>query len=340
MNNNDLFDALTGIDPKFIDEAAYELHEDITANETGNLNNSDTSGTEIVDITKRRRLRSVLYIALPSVAAILLIVGVAIPAVMKVSKSEGAMPASYDSAAEAPAAEAAQEETAPEEAANIDESAAEEAEEAPVEAEEAVSEEAPAESYKEAGPAAAEDAARADEAAGEAVTAGNAAEESTPALNAGSDTADLIIDPEQHLYDNRKTARPGEASSAVAEEAAPEMAEEAATASETADSESMIADYAFTIESAEYDKGLLTVNISGKLPYDIENMEYVISKAGTENVVSYGLLTDLITPVKPSEKPSGSKKTDRITLDISDLKLRNGAYMIAFGDSSAEFVVR
>ncbi len=86
MKNSDLFNALSGIDSKYIDEAAYELH--------GKEN--------VVDITSKSRIRRFVLVALPSVAAILLIVAVALPAVLRVSKSDSAATAS-----EAPAASAA-----------------------------------------------------------------------------------------------------------------------------------------------------------------------------------------------------------------------------------------
>ena len=109
MNNNDIFDALSGIDPKYIEEAAHELQT-----------------AKVVDITQKRTKRNIgkfVKIVLPSVAAILLIVGVALPAVLRVSKSESA--AMSDAAASAPAAEAASEAPAAEaEAAGAEEAAA------------------------------------------------------------------------------------------------------------------------------------------------------------------------------------------------------------------------
>lgn len=123
MNGQDLFEALSGLDPKYIDEAAYELRE----------------SEKVVDITssRRRNIRKFLYVALPSVAAILLIVAVALPAVLSVSKSESA------SMAEAPAA--ASEAAAPAEDATMADEAPAMAEEAPAMAEEAEpSDESPA----------------------------------------------------------------------------------------------------------------------------------------------------------------------------------------------------
>ena len=122
MNGNDIFEALSGIDPKYIEEAAYEL------------GSSDRQPDKVVNITSAKqknkiRARKFYTIVLPSVAAILLIVGVALPAVLKVGKSESATmmesPAagsySYDESAAAPAAESTDEEapaSAAEEPAN------------------------------------------------------------------------------------------------------------------------------------------------------------------------------------------------------------------------------
>ena len=124
MNGNDIFTALSGLDPKYIDEAAFELKK------------SDTpeKNSKVVSI------RRILYIAVPSAAAILLILAVSLPAVLRVSKSESATTApseapSYDAAAEAemPAAEEAEDETAEPEAASetAAEATAEAADEAP-----------------------------------------------------------------------------------------------------------------------------------------------------------------------------------------------------------------
>lgn len=124
MNGNDIFTALSGLDPKYIDEAAFELKK------------SDTPKKNSKVISIRR----ILYIAVPSAAAILLILAVSLPAVLRVSKSESAATApseapSYDAAAEAemPAAEEAADETAEPEAASetAAEATAEAADEAP-----------------------------------------------------------------------------------------------------------------------------------------------------------------------------------------------------------------
>lgn len=95
MNNNDLMNALSGLDPKYIDEAAFELH--------------DT--TEQKGKAKITRMRRVIFVTLPAVAAILLTFSVVLPAVMRLGTSDSAsMPAS-DSAAYESAAEEAAEDT-------------------------------------------------------------------------------------------------------------------------------------------------------------------------------------------------------------------------------------
>ena len=99
MNEHDLFDALSMIDPKYIEEAALEL-------KTEKDDSSDSNVTDISRRTRKQRIRKALYIALPSVAAILLIVGVAIPAIIRITGSQSAAPASDAAMAPAPAAEA------------------------------------------------------------------------------------------------------------------------------------------------------------------------------------------------------------------------------------------
>jgi len=106
VNANDIFTALSGIDEKYIDEAAYELHPGDIA--TGS---EEGPAGKVVDITSRRRAGKFVKIVLPSVAAIILIAAVALPAVLRVTHnastsamSESAAPAvAEEAAAEAPA---------------------------------------------------------------------------------------------------------------------------------------------------------------------------------------------------------------------------------------------
>ncbi len=138
MSGNAIFNAISNIDPKYIDEAAYELHSQEDTEDS-------VSGSSITDISTKRktvRARRLIWVALPSVAAVLLILGVAIPAILRTGSTQPA--ATAEAASEAPAdnAEAAAEAEAVDEAAP----AAEEVEQAVSEAaaEEPVADEAPA----------------------------------------------------------------------------------------------------------------------------------------------------------------------------------------------------
>ena len=138
MSGNDIFNAISNIDPKYIDEAAYELHSQEDTEDS-------VSGSSITDISTKRKIvraRRLIWVALPSVAAVLLILGVAIPAILRTGSTQPA--ATAEAASEAPAdnAEATAEAEAVDEAAP----AAEEVEQAVSEAaaEEPVADEAPA----------------------------------------------------------------------------------------------------------------------------------------------------------------------------------------------------
>ena len=83
MNNNDILNAISNISPEFIDEAAFELHE---------AQSSDNPAADVrgMNRNRRRSIGKILYIAIPSAAAILLILSVALPAILKVGRSESA----------------------------------------------------------------------------------------------------------------------------------------------------------------------------------------------------------------------------------------------------------
>ncbi|MBQ3791058.1 MAG: hypothetical protein II800_09005 [Lachnospiraceae bacterium] len=124
MNRDQLMDALSGIDPKYIEEAAYELHA-LPARKEG-----------------RRTLsaKRVVFLALPIAAAAFLTILVAFPAIIRMSNTHDAATsqsdsASYESAQEAaePMGEAAAETEAPEAPLTEDKEAVDScAEEAPV----------------------------------------------------------------------------------------------------------------------------------------------------------------------------------------------------------------
>ena len=75
MNGNDLFDALSGLDKMYIDEAAFELHDTPAAKQKK---------------AKIRSIRKIIFIAVPSAAAFLLLVAVALPFVIPHKSSESA----------------------------------------------------------------------------------------------------------------------------------------------------------------------------------------------------------------------------------------------------------
>lgn len=115
MNRDDLMNALSGLDPKYIDEAAFELHD-------AKLQ----PGSEKPAKAKITNFRKGLLIALPAAAAAFLLIGVALalPALLKngatQSASEAAAPAyeAEEAAAEAPASAAEAAAEAPMEAAD------------------------------------------------------------------------------------------------------------------------------------------------------------------------------------------------------------------------------
>lgn len=138
MSGNDIFNAISNIDPKYIDEAAYELHSQ-------EYTEDSVSGSSITDISAKRktvRARRLIWVALPSVAAVLLILGVAIPAILRTGSTQPAATAEATSEAPADNAEATAEAEAVDEVAP----AAEEVEQAVSEAaaEEPVADEVPA----------------------------------------------------------------------------------------------------------------------------------------------------------------------------------------------------
>lgn len=151
--------ALSGLDPKYIDEAAFELH----------------GKTVSFADAKKARARKNLLIALPAAAAAFILIGVMliVPTMRKLTTSESAAPAASDAAAVAPAESAAEAPAYAEEAAS-DAAPAYEAEEAAE----------PVGAYEEAAEAAGETPKSAENAAEEAAVqepAESAAEEAAPA---------------------------------------------------------------------------------------------------------------------------------------------------------------
>ncbi len=241
MNGNDLFDALSGLDNTYIDEAAFELH-----------------GTPASKQKKAKivRIRKTLLIAIPSAAAILLVVALAMPFAISHKRSESAASApsapAMDTAAEAPAEEAAAEAT---------------------------------EDIMAEAPAVAESAGAQSEAA-----------------------------EESYAYDASET----------------ENAEPAATLTADADRKKTTGTTA-VFESADYSKGILTIETSGILPKDFEDMTYQITgtdNAGNEKEYGSGIVKDIMTATEP------------LAFDISELNLAKGTYDIRIGEESISFEIR
>ena len=105
MNDQDLMNALSGLDPKYIDEAAYELHE------------KPDPGKSDKAVRKRTSMKRLLYFTIPGVAAAILAVAVALPVVIR-TVSSGYAPMAASDAAEYPAPEEAMDSAADNEAAD------------------------------------------------------------------------------------------------------------------------------------------------------------------------------------------------------------------------------
>ncbi len=174
MNGNDLMDALSGLDHKYIDEAAFELH-------------AVPVSTKKVH---RFRVNRVLIIAMPIAAAVLLTVMVALPVLIRTGGH---------STSTAPASDSVAYESEVGDAAYDMESAAETSEpEAPAEYYEAETSEAPAASdesaYQESATSDKTEAASEDTMTEAVNAAASAAEEAEPA--AVYDNGILRIDTE------------------------------------------------------------------------------------------------------------------------------------------------
>ena len=105
MNNNDLFNALSGLDPKFIDEAAFELHGAAPKTKEAMI-------SKISEKSKISRIKKVIFVSLPAVAVIFLTLAVTLPFLMRMNTNESASMATSDTA-QYEAAEEAAADTAP-----------------------------------------------------------------------------------------------------------------------------------------------------------------------------------------------------------------------------------
>lgn len=286
MNNNDLMNALSGLDQKYIDEAAFELH----GNPAQKKNDKP--------VRNKTNVKRILYFTIPAVAAALLAVGVALPVMIRISQSGSTSMATSDSAA-APAPEDAMYAPSAYEAAESAEpqgayEAAESAEEPMYEAAEAAEEPM----YEET---------EAAEAAGEA-----------PAYNAAGEEAGIIDDEEAYS----DTAKQADKSETGAGDKAADKAADGAAASTAG---------VLGLEKATYDEGVLTIEMRETLPADADEMVYTIKTKdakGRETTCAEGILKDMIT------------KKDPLTLDIGDLDLSDGTYILTIGTDSIEFTVQ
>ena len=261
MNGNDLLNALNGLDPKYIEEAAFELHDKPLHNKNAKITH----------------FRKTLFVALPAAAAVLITVSVLYSGVVRHNKNESAATGSvplYESeeAADASASDYYEEEAADDSASDSYKEVPENAPDSDYYEEE--SEDIPASNYR------GEEAA----AASESTYEGEAAESFMPA-------------------DDNKDAL-GE------------------TAGTTA---------GFRCGKASYDKGILTIEVTGTLPSDIKDISYVITgkdDTGSEKTYSEGILGDIFEGSTP------------FTLDISGLKLSDGTYTLSIAEQNIEFVVK
>ena len=247
MNGNDLLNALSGLDPNYIDEAAFELHGDPASKKRA----------------KTAAIRKGFFVALPAVAAILLTVTVALPAIMRLGSTSSA-PASSDSAATAPMEEAASDSAAT------------------YEAEEPMS-------YGDTG--AYESASEADSAEYE---------------------AEAMAEPD--MADST--------SNAAAESAkTPESEDLNAAKTETAGTPGF--------ETATYENGILTIEVTSILPKDIADMDYVITQKsadGNDETIAEGTLRDIMVERYP------------LTLDLTGTDLPDGTYEFSIGEDTIEFI--
>ena len=107
----------------------------------------------------------------------------------------------------------------------------------------------------------------------------------------------------------------------------PEAAEDTEDFAAAAESE---AESFPSIEKAVFKDGILTVEINGVLPENADETEYIITAtddSGPEETIAEGKLKDIL------------KSEDPLTLDLSELALSRGTYVLTLGGESTEFTV-
>ncbi len=293
MNNNDLLNALSGIDPKYIDEAALELHAEQTqekatetdkpvssALESRTDDSSVITGIDTADQarrTRRLRTRRIVSIVIPAAAVILFSLTVALPFIIRNGKSESSAPAASESAAPMMSEEAASD------SAYYDDA-------------EALADTAPAD--------------YAEEPAAEAASESEYAEADISSASESA-KAESSVKPDASASNLNTT---GSSSSAAGN-----------TDNDTSSS------YVLGLESAEYADGILTVNISGTLPENVDTIKYSITgteETDSDKIYAKGKLSDILT------------ETDPLTLDISGSALPAGTYTLSIGVETVVFSIK
>ena len=260
MNGNDLMDAISGIDPRFIEEAAFEFNSNPAQEQR----------------RKKAAVKRGLFIALPIAAAAILTVAVAYPLIMRISRSGNSSTSLSESTSYAPAEEAASE--------------------MPIQAESSAKNEAmDSDSY----------APTEDTASEMPVQAESAAQNEAMDSDSYAPTEDVASEmPAQ-----------AEITGSAVQEAAKETARDSLL---------------FSLSSASYEDGLLTVTISGTLPAHKEDTEYSIEAAdGSDAGMLCGEGT--LDSVMISDDP--------LILDLTGLNLKSGTYILTIAEESIEFDV-
>ncbi|MCR5108317.1 MAG: hypothetical protein K6B28_09155 [Lachnospiraceae bacterium] len=299
MNGKDLMDSLSGIDPKYIDEAAYELKDNQTFGKSSN----------------KLRMKKSLFIALPTAAAILLAILVSFPAIRRLNNSEASSADAYkdsEAAAESPevyeSAEPAYEET------DTDSEAAAESAEAYVSAEPAY-----------------EETDTGSEAAAESAEAYVSAEPAYEETDMGSEaTAESAYESEEYLPSEAADSHTSDGVYEADKQASMKEASEEAIPSGDANemSEAMAAAESKSSYDTAFSNGILTIEYAGNLPSDIEDSEYTITgkdENGQDKLYGKGVLKDII------------RQTDPLMLDLTDHELTAGSYTLSFADEVIKF---
>ncbi len=336
MNRNDLMDALSGLDPKYIEEAAFELNGGSGLSEEI-LEPKD--GKSLKEGGRKSPSKKIFYIALPSIAAALLILVIAYPIMMRVSKSESSSAGvsyeaesyaeAYDSEAEAVSEAPSEDVGSGSYATDIMPEASEEADRNEIYADSEATAEEAAEDI-DSGSYAADTAPEEAEARNYAKAQASSEAASEAIAEEASEAAEEAYATEamsESAYEDTDNA------SYAAAEAAPEMAAEEAyeaASAEAGQGSSKTAGNRLYPKRASYNKGILTIEVNETLPDDFIDSAYTITgadSANSERVYGKGTLKDILSDKDP------------LTLDISDLRLAKGRYLLKIEEDAIEFMV-